>query len=279
LFKRFPTTILLDFTYKTNKSNMPLLHIVGMNSCNWYFMVAFCFLSAEKEPNYTWALEHLHLAMDKESPSVIVTNHEQAVINAIKKVYPNAARILCSWHIFKNIKKNFQKHFSSEEKWAKFELARKKLRLSPTFKEYEDNYAELSKLWNPDSAAYLILVVLPLKENFVTYLIDWHPHFGNHITSRVESLHAYLNRFVNSSTGSFLAVVKQIHQSLESQLYERYIESAQNEYKRLTGLPPVIANLNGIISHFVLKIFYAFHLAKAPTTTCTGNYLSYMGIP
>jgi histone-lysine N-methyltransferase SETD2 len=53
LFKRFPTTILLDCTYKTNTYNMPLLHIVGMNSCNWSFTVAFCFLSAEKEPNYT----------------------------------------------------------------------------------------------------------------------------------------------------------------------------------------------------------------------------------
>jgi hypothetical protein len=181
---------------------------------------------------------------------------------------------------------HFQEHqnklpeaFQHKEKWATFELAWKKMRLLPTLKEYKDNYAELSKLWNPDTAAYLILVVLRLKEHFVAYLIHWHPHFGNHITSRVESLHAYLKRFVNSSTGSFLAVVKQIHQSLESQLHERYIESAQHEYKRLTGLPQVIANLNGIISHFVLKIFYAFHLAKAPTTTWTGNYLSYMGIP
>jgi hypothetical protein len=279
LVKRFPTTILLDCTYKTNKYNMPLLHIVGMNSCNRSFSVAFCFLSAEKEPNYTWALEHLHLAMDKESPSVIVTDHEQAVINAIKKVYPNANRILCSWHIWKNIEKNCRKHFKSEEKWETFHSAWKKLRLSPTLKEFEENYAELSKLWNPETAAYLISVVLPLKEHFVAYLIDRHPHFGNHITSRVESLHAYLKRFINSSTGSFSAVVKQINQSLESQLHERYIESAQHQYKRLTGLPPMIANLNGIISHFALRIVFAFHMAKAPTTTCTGNYSAHMGIP
>jgi hypothetical protein len=73
LVKHFRTTILLDCTYKTNKYNMPLLHIVGMNSCNRSFTVACCFLCAEKEPNYTRALEHLHLAMDKVLPSVIVT--------------------------------------------------------------------------------------------------------------------------------------------------------------------------------------------------------------
>jgi hypothetical protein len=55
LVKRFPTTILLNCTYKTNKYCMPLLHVVGMNSCNRLFTVAMCFLSAEKQANYMWA--------------------------------------------------------------------------------------------------------------------------------------------------------------------------------------------------------------------------------
>jgi hypothetical protein len=194
-------------------------------------------------------------------------------------VYPTAARILCSWHIFKNIEKNCRKHFSSEEKWETFQSAWKQLRLSPTLKEYEENYAELSKSWNPDTAAYLITVVLPLKEHFVAYLIDRLPHFGNHITSRVESLHAYIKKFINTSTGSFAAVVKQIHRAIDSQVHERYVESAQHLYKRLTGLPPMIANLNGIISHFALKIVNASLKANPPKTTCTGNYSAYMGIP
>jgi hypothetical protein len=67
---------------------MPVLHIFQMNLCNRLFTVALCFLLTEKEPNYTWALEHLRLAMDNQSPSFIVTDHKQAVINAIKKVYP-----------------------------------------------------------------------------------------------------------------------------------------------------------------------------------------------
>ncbi|EHS63730.1 uncharacterized protein PGTG_21806 [Puccinia graminis f. sp. tritici CRL 75-36-700-3] len=74
---------------------MPLLHVVRMNSCNRLFTVAMCFLLAKKEANYMWALEQLLLAMDNHSPSVIVTNHEQAVINVIKKVYPNAPGYSC----------------------------------------------------------------------------------------------------------------------------------------------------------------------------------------
>ncbi|EHS63984.1 uncharacterized protein PGTG_21987 [Puccinia graminis f. sp. tritici CRL 75-36-700-3] len=181
--------------------------------------------------------------------------------------------------VVKSIEKNCRKHFSSQEKWEAFESAWKQLRLLPTLKECEENYAKLSKLWTPDTAAYLITVVLPLKEHFVAYLIDRLPHFENHITSRVESLHTYIKKFINTSTGSFAAVVKQIHWAIESQLHERYIESVQHHYKRLTGLPPSIANLNGIISHFALKIFHVSHMAKAPKTTCTGNYSAHMGIP
>jgi transposase-like protein len=113
-----------------------------------------CFLLAEKEANATWSLEQLLLVMDNQPPSVIVTNHEQAVINLIEKVYPNTAWILCSWHIFKNIKKKCRKHFSSKEKWETFQSAWKQLRLLPTLKEYKENYAKLSKFWNPDMAAY-----------------------------------------------------------------------------------------------------------------------------
>lgn len=49
--------LLLDCTYKTNKYQMPLLDMIGVDACQQSFCIAFAFLSGEKEEDYTWALE------------------------------------------------------------------------------------------------------------------------------------------------------------------------------------------------------------------------------
>ncbi|CAJ2636981.1 unnamed protein product [Trifolium pratense] len=58
LFNSFPTVLLMDSTYKTNKYKMPLFEIVGFTSTGRSFNVAFAWLTNEREDNFTWALEH-----------------------------------------------------------------------------------------------------------------------------------------------------------------------------------------------------------------------------
>jgi hypothetical protein len=279
LARQFHTTFLLDCTYKTNKYKMPLLHIVGINSSNRSFSAAFCFLSGEKEEDYTWALEQFSRALDGQSPSVLATDKEQALLNAIEQVFPDASHLLCCWHITKNIKTQCHKNFKSEEAWELFLSAWNKLVASVTETDYQDNFTALSKTWNPATSDYLITNWLPIKHKFVAYIIHQSPHFGNAVTSRVEGLHAYVKRFIASSTGSFSAVVKQIHQAISVQLNERFIEASQQSYKQLIGLPPSIENLNGKITHYALTICHSFYKAKKVTTTCSGTYSSHMGIP
>ena len=132
LAKRFPSIILLDCTYKTNKYKMPLLHFVGVNSSRRNFSIAFCFLPAEKEANYTWALEQLFISMDKISPSVMITDNEKALINSISSVFPNTSHHLCTWHISKNIDAKCKNSFKSDEEWTKFKNSWKKFINSST---------------------------------------------------------------------------------------------------------------------------------------------------
>jgi len=150
---------------------------------------------------------------------------------------------------------------------------------SSSVSEYQNNFTEFLVSWNPPTGDYLIKNIFPLKEKFVSCFINKHLHFGNTVTSRIEGLHSYIKRFVNTSTSSLSAVVKQIHQALTIQLHERFIEAAQHSYKQLTGLPPSIQNLNGQISHYALKTIHSFHMAKPPNSTCSGSYTSHMGMP
>lgn len=46
--------LLLDCTYKTNKYQMPLLDMIGVDACQRSFCIAFAFLSGEQEEDYVW---------------------------------------------------------------------------------------------------------------------------------------------------------------------------------------------------------------------------------
>ncbi|XP_050909874.1 protein FAR1-RELATED SEQUENCE 5-like [Lathyrus oleraceus] len=75
LFNTFPTVLILDSTYKTNKYRIPLLEMVGVTSTEKTYSVGFAFLKCKKEDNFTWALEVCQtLLKDQgEMPKAVVT--------------------------------------------------------------------------------------------------------------------------------------------------------------------------------------------------------------
>jgi hypothetical protein len=86
LVRNNPDLLLLDSTYKTNSHNMPLFNACGVTSSNKTFNWAVVFLSGEKEGDYSHALAALARMLEKQgilAPGLIVTDREQALINAL----------------------------------------------------------------------------------------------------------------------------------------------------------------------------------------------------
>jgi hypothetical protein len=116
LLQQYPEVLLLDCTYKTNKFKMPLLNIVETTCLGKNFYVAFAFLVKEEEEDYQWAMRQLRsLFADLGQFKVAVTDRELALMNSIRSVFLQSQRILCIWHIEKNVLTNAQKYFTSEE--------------------------------------------------------------------------------------------------------------------------------------------------------------------
>ncbi|OAV84960.1 hypothetical protein PTTG_30915, partial [Puccinia triticina 1-1 BBBD Race 1] len=46
---------LMDSTYKTNKYDLPLLHVIGQAASNRLFTIAFCFMAHEDADSYLWS--------------------------------------------------------------------------------------------------------------------------------------------------------------------------------------------------------------------------------
>ncbi|KAF8412056.1 hypothetical protein HHK36_000009 [Tetracentron sinense] len=256
LSRAFPNVFLLDCTYKTNRFRLPLLSIVGVTSTDRTFFSAFAFLSSETEVSYTWALESFKSVLNPNSlPLVLVTDRELALINAIKTVFPTSKNLLCLWHISKNVLANCKKCFNEEEIFDKFMQDWNALAQSPTEADYNQALMSMTRDFSlyPKVLAYIMLTWLnPYKEFFVSAWTDQYFHIGNTSTSRVESAHAQLKRYLQVSTSnlttawqSFDNLINQQHTDIKSSFSVSRIKMPhvynQIFYRELCGLVSIYA--------------------------------------
>ena len=121
LLRTFPQVLIMDCTYKTNRYQMPLLEIVWVTSTENTFSIYIIHIQNEREDCYSWALCILRKVIGNGVlPSIIVTDREMTLMNAISIVFPGAKHLLCRWHINRNILAKCKKLFETKEKWDQF---------------------------------------------------------------------------------------------------------------------------------------------------------------
>jgi hypothetical protein len=108
ILKHYSFVISMDCTYKTNQYSLPLLDIVGFTTTRASAYLSFAFIQNEQQPTYEVVLDFLAEVYDKlklDFPRTILTNKEEALINAIYKVFPDTNTIICIWHVNINLMK------------------------------------------------------------------------------------------------------------------------------------------------------------------------------
>ena len=110
---------LIDSTYKTNRYRLPLLDIVGVTPTWMTFSVGFAYLEGERVNNVVWALQRFRgLFLKRDAlPGVIVTDRDQALMNAVKDVFPECTNLLCIFHINKNVKAKCKSLIAQKNAW------------------------------------------------------------------------------------------------------------------------------------------------------------------
>ena len=107
----FPYVLIMDCIYKTNRYRLLLMEIVRVTSIEMTFSVAFAYLEAEWEDNFSWCLDSLRSLMHGCMPSFIITNRYIACMNAIEKIFPISRYLLCKCYIRKKYSYSKQKKF------------------------------------------------------------------------------------------------------------------------------------------------------------------------
>ena len=122
---------------------MPLMDIIGVDHNSISFFIAFAFLPDESEGLYQWAQANLKGLFDllqpiqQVRPSVISTDCDQVLRNAISLIFPETPILLCLWHANKNIQQHCKGKFTSNEAYNNFFQAWLGIVRSATIEEYE----------------------------------------------------------------------------------------------------------------------------------------------
>lgn len=112
-YREWPDVVIADSAYKTNRHNMPLLNVVAVSGLNAVIPIGQCWLPGENESNFTWALStlrELQLENGVLSPRVLLSDRDLAYLNTELVVYPGVPRIVCRWHMRRNVLAKAQKH-------------------------------------------------------------------------------------------------------------------------------------------------------------------------
>ncbi|KAI3848570.1 hypothetical protein MKW92_021703, partial [Papaver armeniacum] len=194
-------------------------------------------------------------------PSVIVTDDDHQLQDAVNLIFPEATRLLCTYHISCNVSSHFEKDIPSSrtEDLEDIKQDWETLWRSADHAMYEINLAYFLKAWRmlyPTTVSYLRTQWLARKEQFVYAWTNNILHFGNTTTNRAESEHAALKNFLRCSTGDFL----KCWQDMDNQWVTRVINIRASLEKSKTvavheySQSPVTKRLVYNISHAALEL-------------------------
>ncbi|XP_057806189.1 protein FAR1-RELATED SEQUENCE 5-like [Salvia miltiorrhiza] len=93
--QHFDDVLSVDATYKTNKYNLICVPMVDINHHRMNVLFGLSFLSNEKAVSYEWLFSTFLQAMYHKEPSIVFSDQDMAVVNAMDSTFRQASHRLC----------------------------------------------------------------------------------------------------------------------------------------------------------------------------------------
>ena len=221
---------------------------------------------------------------------MFITDREQALRNALQLHFPNSVLNVCIWHVDKNIVANCRRAFAPDgEEWKLFMEEWHRLAYCPDESAYDENWARLMKLLKERSQVveYLQKNILPHRQLFMTAWAGKLAHLGNISSSRAESGHSFIKKYILTNRMNMAKVFLTLSGEVDRQLEQIVSRQSHEMTKWLSHVPSALRPLHGKIS------CYASSLAKEQyqklkqmdkeggdqENPCSGTFTTSMGIP
>jgi len=105
-WKLYPWVQMYDNTYRTNNKGLALFQIVGINCFRMAFSCGFGLIDNERQEGFDWLMDQVNkrrIEIEAKPPGIVITDYDQAMKNAIARVYPEAKQQICIFHVNKNV--------------------------------------------------------------------------------------------------------------------------------------------------------------------------------
>ncbi|XP_048336176.2 protein FAR1-RELATED SEQUENCE 5-like [Ziziphus jujuba] len=187
----FGDVVVFDTTYNTNQYGMIFAPLVGVNNHCQTVIFACAFLSDERTECFFWLFELLKKSMPANTPKMIITDQDPAMIKAVAQSLPNTFHRYYSWYILENFSiylnaityRDFYKDF----KHCIWESKRSK--------DFERKWSSIIEKANLHDNEWL-KSIFKLRSR-------WVPAYVNHVFSAgmssnqyAESSHAFFKRYI-----------------------------------------------------------------------------------
>ena len=135
-------------------------------------------------------------------------------MNALQRLLPRTAHLLCQWHIAKNILGQCKRYFPvvstlvdknspfDPDDWTTFSQRWNQLVRISQANEFESLWIKMQQEYSIKifPLQYINATWILLKQHFVRAWTDQHLNFRTTATSRIESAHAALKRYLKVRT-------------------------------------------------------------------------------
>ncbi|XP_050895588.1 protein FAR1-RELATED SEQUENCE 6-like [Lathyrus oleraceus] len=211
-YEYFGDVVTLDTTYLTNKYDMPIVAFVGVNHHGQSTLLGCRLLSGEDTDSFAWLFKLWLRCMLEKAYLGIVTNQCKDMKNAIELVFPTTCHRWYLWHIMKKIPEKLCGY--GEYKRIKYAMKEADCDTFTTtsFEQKWCSFIEKFDLQVNDWLGGLYIE----RHRWASTLLRKYFWDGMSTTQRSESIHAFFDGYINSTT-SLNQFLKQYDNALRSQ--------------------------------------------------------------
>ena len=238
LYNQFKDVVFMDATYKSNKHNMPLTVISGVDNEGRNIVLAYALMKVEWSETYKWLMQTFLKFVNYEEPGVILTDFDPSMWYGIERTFEHTTHLLCQWHVLNNLKRHFiflQKKKGAGPKMLYNQIMELIFTPSPKrFQEIQELIFSSNEHLNDHLLQYL-RSMFAIKEKWAEAFSPNLFSAATHTISRAESVNSQIKDRVFSKS-SFWDILR-LFQELEDRSIEKVITYYKTHEKMVLHHP------------------------------------------
>ncbi|GJZ73893.1 FAR1-related sequence 5-like protein [Tanacetum coccineum] len=245
-YREFGDVVSFDATFKTNKYKMVFVPFTAIDNHRKCVTVAAGLLKNETTKSYIWLLKAFIKAFGK-APSIVVTDQDGAMRNAIEAEFGGSKHRLCMWHITQKLPaKICAKIYDETDFKEKLNKIVWNMYIGP--EEFEYRWGKLMEEFKLENHKWLTKMFNIRSTWIPAYFID-SPLCGlMRTTSRSESENSFFSYFTNSGS-SLMNFMNCFETAMDKQ---RHVQERM-DHKTIDIVPKLKTLLN--IEHHASNVY------------------------